>query len=48
MKNVFNFRLSAQIQRYKKWREIGPKLNHQIMEQVPPDVFLRAADDLRL
>ena len=48
MRNFFNFRPSAQLQRYKKWRETGMKLNHQIMEQAPQDAILRAADDLRL
>lgn len=48
MKNFFYFRASSRLQRYKKWRETGMKLNHQIMEQVSRDVILQAADDLRL
>lgn len=48
MKNFFYFRASSRLQRYKKWREIGKKLNHQIMEQIPEDAILQAADDLRL
>lgn len=48
MKNFFNFRLPSQLQRYKKWRAVGKKLNQRILEQASQDVLLRAAADLRL
>ena len=48
MPNFFNFRSLTELQRYKKWREIGMKLNHKIMEQASKDTILRAARDLRL
>src|SRR3989338_4698749 len=44
----FNFLLFLSLQRYKKWREVGTRLNHKIMEQVPREAVLRAAGDLRL
>ncbi len=47
MESFFNFRQSSQLQRYKKWREIGKRLNHQIMKQISKDVIFQAADDFR-
>ena len=48
MHDFFNFRSRSELERYKKWREIGKKLNHKIMEQASKDTILRAAGDLRL
>ncbi len=48
MQNLFNSQSSSELARYKKWRKIGMKFNHQIMDQTPKDALLRAAADLRL
>ena len=36
------------INRYKKWRKLGMELNNKLINEIPRDVFLESAKDLRM
>jgi len=44
----FNLKYQFLINKYKRWRKLGMKLNHSIEKEIPQDVLLEAAGEFHM
>lgn len=46
--SFFKRKFNSDIDGYKKWRRLGMELNKKLIKEIPRDVFVEAAKDLRM